>query len=282
LTDRSKPFLFACSFRTPKASGSESYPRNPYGDYYTVKLSVSPVANAKAAEQVPDYIKGSLGYKKEIFDKASFLDGKIRDHYRCVSAMDSGVGTMRAELESRGLSDNTVIIFTSDNGEMMGDYGNLGKWIAYEGSIRVPHIIFDPRIPTEHRRKSSQAMVLNIDIAPSLLNLAGATIPDYMHGKSYLNLLRESNEDKLREDWFYEHKWTASGRIYPSEGIRSADWKYLQYYDKSGDGRLVGEQLFKVKIDPFEQDDLIDQKANAEIVEAMRLRLEFYYSLEGR
>ena len=84
----------------------------------------------------------------------------------------------------------------------------------------------------------------------------------------------------MREDWFYEHKWTASNRIYPSEGIRTADWKYLRYYDISGNGALAGEQLFKVGADPFEQEDLISDPEHAEIVKKMRRRMEFYYGLE--
>ena len=278
--DTTRPFLFVCSFRSPKNAVSVSFPQKPYAGYYHGHISGSPVANAKAAEAAPPYIKNSLGFKEGLFDKASVLQDRIRNHHRCVSAMDAGIGAMRAELENRKLAENTVIIYLADNGEMLGDFGSFGKWIAYEGSIRVPYIVYDPRIPPGQRRHISKEMVLNIDVAPTMLDLAKAPIPASMHGRSYVKLLRNSYAGKWREDFFYEHKWTASNRIYPSEGIRTADWKYLRYYDISGNGSLVGEQLFKVGTDPFEQDDLIDDPEYASIIEEMRNRVEFYYVLE--
>ncbi len=181
-----------------------------------------------------------------------------------------------AELAKRGLADNTVIIFTSDNGEMLGDHGCYGKWIAYEGSIRVPHI----RVRSPHSRRGTRAarseeMVLHLDIAPTLLDLAGLKIPGDFHGRSYRQHLRRSETSRLRDDFFYEFTMDFDGTTTPCEGIRTKDWKYVKYYSADS----PNEQLFHLESDPWEQENLIDHPEYAEVVEDLKKRMDCYYAL---
>ena len=87
-------------------------------------------------------------------------------------------------LEKEGISENTVIIFTSDNGYFLGERGYAGKWLLHEQSIRVPMIISDPRKPDTKRGKILDEMVLNVDVTPTILELAGVQVPDHYQGQS--------------------------------------------------------------------------------------------------
>ena len=124
-------------------------------------------------------------------------------------------------------ADNTVIIFLSDNGYFLGDRGLADKWFMYEESIRVPCIVCDPRLPPQRRGRQHDAMVLNVDIAPTMLEMAGLPIPKGMQGRSLTPLLREAKAPAdWRTEFFYEHH-TNPKIIPPSEGVRTERWAGL-------------------------------------------------------
>ena len=134
----------------------------------------------------------------------SLLQDLMRRYYRLVTGVDMAVGVIRAALDSVGLADNTVIIFTSDNGLFFGEHGLNGKWLMYEEAIRVPLIIYDPR-PDHHERVSHvDQMALNIDLAPTILEISGAAPEPEMQGRSLVPLLKGPAKD-WRKDWFYEN-----------------------------------------------------------------------------
>jgi arylsulfatase A-like enzyme len=167
-----------------------------------------------------------------------------------------------------------VVIFTSDNGHLHGEHGFFGKWLLYEESLRVPLLIADPRLPAKDRGRTSDVLVLNIDLAPTMLALGGVPVPPTMQGLSLVPLLSDPSL-ALRDSFFcehlYEHDVTSPVfHIVPSEGLRTKDWKYIRYVKNPGH---EGEQLFNLAADPLETKNLIADPGAAD--QLNRLRKEY-------
>jgi len=142
----------------------------------------------------------------------------------------------------------------------------------YEESIRTPLIVYDPRHNSNHCGRVRKEMTLNIDIAPTIMDLAGIEIPAHIQGRSLLSLLQDGG-DSWRDAWFYQHYAYGrdpNARVYipQSEGIRTDHWKYIRYAGKSP----VYEQLFDLKNDPHETKNLVFLFEYQNILEQMRDR----------
>jgi arylsulfatase A-like enzyme len=199
------------------------------------------------------------------------LANEIGKNYRLVSTIDSTVGKLRELLARQGLDTNTIIVYTSDNGHFYGEHGFWGKWLPYEESLRVPLIVYDPRLAKDQQGKSRDQMILNIDLAPTFLSWAGLNIPSEIQGRSFEPLVC-GETIPWRKEFYHEFTWTADGKIVPSEGIRSADWKYIRFFDR----KPVVEQLFDLKKDPGETVDLSLNPDSASILQGMRDRTDQY------
>jgi len=168
----------------------------------------------------------------------------VKNYYRLITGVDEVVGKMITKLKSLGVDKSTIIIFMGDNGFYLGEHGLEGKWYGHEESIRVPMIIYDPRLPQNRTGVKSTQIALNIDIAPTILEMAGIPIPSTMQG---MNL---ENPSKQRDYFFYEHTYDKSPKIPQSEGIVTKDFKYLNYIEHNY------EELYNVKTDPHETKNL--------------------------
>lgn len=148
----------------------------------------------------------------------------------------------------------------------------IGKWLMYEESIRLPLIIRPAGPVGNDEPKVIDEMALTIDIAPTILQLAGMPAPEDMQGMSLLPLTAESPESSdrpaWREDWFYEHHYGHKGRIPRTEGVRGTRWKYTRYLDSDP----LYEELFDLVRDPHEQDNLAKDRAHADRLQQMRRR----------
>src|SRR5439155_15296873 len=135
---------------------------------------------------LPDWARNSEGRRRweRRFARPEMFQRTMRDYYRLVTGIDREVGRIVAKLAVRGLADSTVIIFTSDNGWFAGERGLADKWLMYEESIRVPLIIFDPRLPRSRRGRIVDALTLNLDFAPTMLEMAGLPVPAGMQGRT--------------------------------------------------------------------------------------------------
>ena len=156
---------------------------------------------------------------------------------------------------------------------MEGAHGLAGKWIMYEESIHVPLIIRDPRLPASTRGRRAQ-MALNIDLAPTILSMAGCRFLPVMQGIDLQPILRDPKA-KGREDWYYEHVYTtrpAEKSIPKSEGVRTERWKYIRYTDT----QPLLEQLFDLAADPHEGRNLASEAAFAEMLAKLRARCTEY------
>jgi arylsulfatase A-like enzyme len=180
-----------------------------------------------------------------------------KNFLRCVVGLDRSVGKVMESLRALNLDENTVVIFLSDNGYLWGEHGLGGKWILYEESIRVPMIIRWPGMAEANKGKLLRQLVLNIDVAPTILDLAGVEVPGIMNGKSMLPIIKHPEAD-LRERFFMEHVGIvkADYPIPDSYGIRTKEWKYIRYVNVNP----IVEEIYNLRTDPLETNNLIDRK----------------------
>ena len=146
-----------------------------------------------------------------------------------ISGIDHVVGRLVTQLEKQGLADNTVIIYTADNGYYLGDRGFAGKWTHYEQSLRVPLIVYDPRLPKAERGRVLSELALNSDLASTMIDLAGLPVPDAHTGRSLVPLLEGKTVADWRTDFLCEFL-AVPGTIPRWEGVRDTDWVYARYY----------------------------------------------------
>ncbi|NIP95797.1 MAG: sulfatase-like hydrolase/transferase, partial [Akkermansiaceae bacterium] len=128
----------------------------------------------------------------------------VKGMYRMVSGVDDAVGRVREQLAESGLHENTIIVFTSDNGMFFGERGLSDCWLLYEESIRVPLIVRDPRPGKSRAMVVREEMVLNLDLAPTLLELAGLERKSPMDGRSLVPLLQRGPVEDWRDDFLCE------------------------------------------------------------------------------
>jgi len=267
-----QPFCLQISTKAAHVQDSDPHPFQPdprYRDLYTgVTIPRPPSFTPQALAALPEFLRTSearVRWKVRFADEAMFQKS-VKDYYRLLTGVDDVVGRMVDTLKARGLADRTVIVFTSDNGFFLGEHGLAGKWFMYEESIRLPLLVYDPRLPGAARGRKVDAMVLNIDMAPTILDLAGVARPTTMDGRSVMPLVR-GERVKPREDWFYEHLFKHP-RIPKSEDVRTERWKYVRFVEFDP----PYEQLFDLKQDPLELHDLARLQASGKKLAAMRQR----------
>jgi N-acetylglucosamine-6-sulfatase len=178
------------------------------------------------------------------------FDSFYKRYCETILGIDDSIGDVFKVLEEANLLDSTLIIYMGDNGFCMGEHGLIDKRQMYEESIRVPMLAHCPELI----RSGSviPQMVQNIDIAPTILDLAGVRIPREMDGKSFLPLLK-GKEEKWRDAIFYEYFWEWEYPETPTVfGIRTDKYKYMSYY-----GIWDFDELYDIENDPNEMKNLI-------------------------
>ncbi len=176
------------------------------------------------------------------------LSSLYRDYLECLFAMDQQIGRVLDRLDELGLADNTVVVYAGDNGFFWGEHHLTDKRWPYEESIRIPFIVRHPRTISDPGRRASQ-MVLNIDLAPSLLDLAGLDAPQFMDGESFVPILRDARAPG-RTAWMYEYFMDYPYAVPETRAVRTDRHKYVEY-----EGRRPAE-LFDLVADPKEMTNL--------------------------
>jgi len=226
----------------------------------------------------PEFIRRSEGRTRalNLHPTPRAYEEFVKQYLRLVAGMDRAVGRIQQALADRALDANTVVLFTSDNGFFLGERGLSHKWLMHEESIRVPLVLRDPRLPHARRGAQVDHLVLNLDVAPTLLAMAGLTIPQAMDGQDLRGVLG-GTQSELREDFFYEHHFHFGGRIPRTEGVRQRDWKYITYYDVDP----PYEELYDLSHDPHEEHNLAASPAHRPRLLALRARYQLYLAQLG-
>jgi arylsulfatase A-like enzyme len=196
---------------------------------------------------------------------------------RMITGVDAAIGRILSELKSLGVADNTIVILMSDNGYFLGERGYAGKWLPHELSIRVPLIVFDPRVESRFRGSTPSLPALNIDIAPTLLDLAGVEVPVSMQGRSLAPFLEGESPTDWRTDFFVEHLFDHP-EIPKHEGVRGERFKYARYFEQVP----VHEELYDLFADSLETRNLAADTAYLEILTQMRRRTDELLALYDR
>jgi len=227
-----EPFCLSLSFSAPHADddAKEQYFWPPALDalYASEKMPIPATARKEFYDSFPDFLKGTRNRERWFwrFDTPEKFQEMVKGYYRMITAIDETIGRITDEINKLGIADNTIIVFMGDNGYYLGDRGYADKWLMHDVSIRVPLIIYDPR-KNGVKKKMVDQMVLNVDVAPTILNLAGIPIPDRMQGKSLLPLM--TGNGKYRQDSIFCEHLTIDPKIPNSECIRTKQWKFIRY-----------------------------------------------------
>lgn len=215
----------------------------------------------------------------------------IKDYLRVVASMDDNVGRVLDYLDEEGLTENTLVIYTSDQGFFLGDHGWYDKRFMYEESLRMPFIL---RYPKEVKPGSiNDDIVVNVDFAPLLLDLAGLPVPDDMQGRSLRELLKGQTPDDWRQSMYYRY-WMnkAHHNVAAHYGVRTHKYKLIYYYydgcgqegtenasRDGGDGGISIDglepewELFDLEKDPYEMNNVYSTPAYAKVVTELKAEL---------
>ncbi|MBK7628598.1 MAG: sulfatase [Bacteroidales bacterium] len=262
-----KPFCLSLSFSAPHAhdNAPEQYIWQKKSDelYSDITIPDPLLGEDKYFMALPK--EAREGYNRLRwtwrFDTPEKYQKSIKGYYRMITEIDDEIGELRKVLEDKGIAENTIIILMGDNGYFLAERQLADKWLMYDNSLHVPLIIFDPRAK---KHGDISDMVLNIDIAKTILDIAAVEIPEEYQGISLMPYVWNKKPEKVREEILFEHLWKLP-EIPSSEGIRTNEWKYFRY-------RFIEapEELYDLKNDPLETKNLAPDPAYNEILSRLR------------
>ena len=275
-----QPFCLSISFnavhavdgnKTPGNEGHYPYPKAVANMYEGIEMPQPNLADPAIYENHPDFLKQSLNRERFFWrwDTPEKYQTNMRAYYRMISGYDQVMKRVLAELLEKGLAENTIIIYTADNGYYMGNRGFAGKWSHYEESLRVPLIIYDPRNPSNGIEKKIKEMALNIDLPATMLELAGVTPPTVYQGKSLVPLLSDNTDIPWREHFLCEHRMEHP-QIPKFVGLRGKRFVYANYYEQEP----AYEYLHDLQKDPNQLDNLANEPAYKKQLDDMRRKCD--------
>lgn len=255
--NKDKPFDLVVGFKathgpfTPPPRAAERFP----------DAEIKPAVNAASpaiyrAGEPPQ--PAAKPHKAARAAKAAKAGGPGVNYFRCISAADDNLGRLLAELDALHLAEDTVVVFASDNGYYLGDHGLGDKRSAYEESLRIPLLLRYPRSGV--KGKLIDQITLNIDLAPTLLDLAGVAVPKEMHGRSWKPLL-DGKADDWRNSFFYCYFFERGFTTPTTTAVRTEGAKLVQY-----PGHPEWTELFDLRTDPYELTNLASDAAHRELL----------------
>lgn len=192
----------------------------------------------------------------------------MQDYLACVQSLDDNVSRLLQYLDDQGLADNTIVVYTSDQGFYMGEHGWFDKRWMYEESFRTPLLMRLPKAYQAHGKISQ--LVQNIDYAPTLLDLAGVSVPSDIQGESLLPLLKGENPASWRKSLYYHYyEFPGEHAVRRHYGIRTDRYKLIHFYNN-----IDTWELFDLKKDPAEMKNLIDDPKYKPLIDDLKAQLK--------
>ena len=277
--NRAKPFLLFCHFKAPHDTWefAERYrdflqdvhipePSNLFDDYE---------GRSDMLKKQLQYIGSEWGNHTNFEDQTQHLEGVakkkqqyqlyMKKYLRCVKGIDDNVGRILDYLDDSGLANNTIVIYTGDQGFFLGEHGLYDKRIMYEEALRMPFLV---RWPGKVARASvSQGMILNVDFAPTLLEVAMAEGADAMQGHSFVALLQGRTPDDWRESMYYRY-YFSHFRTEPHFGVRTRTHKLIYF------NRIDQWEMYDLVADPTEMNNLYGRTEHQSIQRSLEAELK--------
>jgi len=278
LQPKDQPFCLSLWFNSAHAEdgdkrpgiGHYPWPKAVDGMYGDIDMPAPRLCAPAIYESQPQFLKESINRSRYFWrwDTPEKYQTNMRAYFRMISGVDHVLARVLAALKEQQLADNTIIIYSADNGYYMGDRGFAGKWSHYEQSLRVPLIIYDPRLPSEQRGRLVESMALNIDLPSTFLDWAGVEIPSQYQGRSLASIVQGDTPSDWRHDFFCEHVGLSPNLTW--EGVRAERYVYARYIDQEP----VYEFLHDLEKDIDQLTNFVDNPAYREVLATMRRRCD--------
>ncbi|MFS0726672.1 sulfatase [Paenibacillus sp. 1P07SE] len=293
--DRDKPFMLMCHHKAPHRPW---HPHEKYKDLYEDRDIPEPDTfyddyenRAAAAKEAKMRIDRDMNDEVDLKGKPpeglTALEQKkwkyqryIKDYLRCIASIDESVGRLLDYLDEEGIAEDTIIIYTSDQGFFLGDHGWFDKRFMYEESLRMPFLVRYPRAIAPGSR--TDAMALNVDFPVTFLDYAGVAIPEEMQGQSLRGVFGGETPEGWRTSMYYRY-WMHLDQyhnVYSHYGIRTHQYKLIYYYGQAlGTSGSIDEdrppewELFDLAKDPAEMNNVYADPAYRAIVQELKREL---------
>jgi arylsulfatase A-like enzyme len=191
----------------------------------------------------------------------------IKDYLRCIASVDDNVGRLLDYLEQAGLKEDTIVIYTSDQGFFLGDHDWFDKRFMYEESLRMPFLI---RYPDKIKPGTTQSdMILNVDFAPTFLEYAGLPIPSEIQGRSFVSLLNGEHPKNWRKTMYYRYyHYPGDHQVQQHYGVRTERYKLIYFH------RINQWEFYDLQKDPHELNNLYGEPAYAATITELKSEME--------
>ncbi|WP_066631083.1 sulfatase-like hydrolase/transferase [Labilibacter marinus] len=232
-----KPFMLSLNFNIPHGATTQTMRQRATDDeiyralYRDKEIPLPPnyiakgdIKNPKLPVNIHHANDRQAGYN--YVDTPEDMKERYILQMQCITGVDRMVGKLRETLKELELDKNTIIIFTSDHGLFMGEHGLGGKSLCYEKCTHVPMFMYHPKMKKGYK---SDAQVQTIDIAPTMLSLAGAEIPKAIQGKDISAFIKDG-KTKVRDYLYTENLWSTTFGNPRCEAVQTKEWKYIRYY----------------------------------------------------
>ncbi|MBN1669906.1 MAG: sulfatase [Kiritimatiellae bacterium] len=292
--DKSRPFCLMCHHKAPHrpwepdAAHALMYENTAIPEPNTFDDDYSNRARAAVEAEMQMWHLTERDLKQPVPAGLSRAEEKswryqryIKDYLRCIASIDDNVGRLLDYLDAEGLAEDTIVIYTSDQGFFLGDHGWFDKRFMYEESLRMPFVI---RYPREIKPESvNRDMILNLDFAPTFLDYAGIEVPADMQGASFRPLLQGYRPAGWQESMYYRY-WMHRGgghKVCAHYGVRTLTHKLIYYYGQpcgqpgtADEPREPEWELFDLETDPCELNSVYHDPARAGVVKTLTAELE--------
>ena len=192
----------------------------------------------------------------------------MQDYLACIASVDDNVGRLLDYLDESGLAEGTIVVYTSDQGFFLGDHNWFDKRFMYEESLRMPFLVRYPGVVKPG--SAHDALVLNVDFAPTFLDVVGAPVPEDMQGRSIQPLLRGTRPKDWRQSMYYQYyEFPGAHSVRPHYGVRTQRYKLIHYH-----GELDEWELFDLEEDLHELRNVYGDPAYAETVRTLKAEIK--------
>lgn len=273
--DGDQPFCLSVSFNASHAEDSDKedhYPWPPTEDgLYDDATIPPPLVDTDFWKQLPEFFQKSMHRDRWYWrwDTPEKYQANAKAYYRMITGLDRNIGRVLAAVGEAGFAEDTIVVFMGDNGYYKGSRGFAGKWSHYEESLRVPLVVYDPRLKVKQRGRVVSQMALNVDVAPTIVARAIGKAPKSYQGTDLSSLIDGAAPQNWRTDFFCEHLFDRHD-IPKYEGVRGRRFVYARYFENLPEG----EFLHDLQLDPMQLKNLATDAGSADVLKKMRARCD--------